>query len=109
LPWGSYSQEEVSVRVRRASGSPGTLRRFPRNLGQVPPAPGPWVPQTENVINQKILGILSCLPKLTLILILILILLLILILILVFILAFISILILTTNSLALLVAYLVAY
>ena len=38
LPWGSYSPEEISVRVARASGSP--------TLGApVPPAPGPQVPQ----------------------------------------------------------------
>ena len=30
LPWGSNSQEERSVRVGRAGGSPTTLRRFPR-------------------------------------------------------------------------------
>jgi len=29
LPWGSNSQEERSVRVLRAGGSPATLRRFP--------------------------------------------------------------------------------
>ena len=30
LPWGSNSQEERSVRVERAGGSPATLRRFPQ-------------------------------------------------------------------------------
>ena len=38
LPWGSNSQEERSVRVARAGGSPVTLRRFPRNLAAVPPS-----------------------------------------------------------------------
>ena len=38
LPWGSYSQEEISVSMSRASGSP-------RMGAPVPPAPGPQVPQ----------------------------------------------------------------
>ena len=41
LPWGSYSQEEISASVVQRIGSPGTFRWFPWNLGAA--SPSSWV------------------------------------------------------------------
>ena len=87
---------------------PSGVGGFPRPVE--PGSPSSWTPGSPGIaIFEKIALAALRRPRVQKLPTLILILILLLILILVFILAFISILILTTNSLALLVAYLLAY
>ena len=58
LPWGSNSQEERSVSIRRAGGSPVTLRRFPHRIWEL--GSPQRCAQFVSKVAKKCVGDLSC-------------------------------------------------